>query len=32
MISVRDLIRVDMEDKGEELQYLREYLYRCRPR
>jgi CBS domain-containing protein len=27
MISIRDLIRVDMEDKGQELQYLREYLY-----
>jgi len=27
MISMRDLIRVDMEDKGEEIRYLREYLY-----
>ncbi|HET7874140.1 MAG TPA: CBS domain-containing protein [Methylomirabilota bacterium] len=27
MISIRDLIRVDMQDKGEELKYLREYLY-----
>jgi CBS domain-containing protein len=27
MISIRDLIRVDMEDKGEEIRYLREYLY-----
>jgi CBS domain-containing protein len=27
MISIRDLIRVDMQDKGEELRYLREYLY-----
>ncbi len=27
MISIRDLIRVDMADKSEELRYLREYLY-----
>jgi len=27
MISVRDLLRVDMQDKGEEIRYLREYLY-----
>ena len=27
MISIRDLLRVDMQDKGEELRYLREYLY-----
>lgn len=27
MISIRDLIRVDMLDKGEEIRYLREYLY-----
>jgi CBS domain-containing protein len=27
MISIRDLIRVDMDDKGEEIRYLREYLY-----
>jgi CBS domain-containing protein len=27
MISIRDLLRADMEDKGEELRYLREYLY-----
>ncbi len=27
MISIRDLIRVDMEHKGEEIRYLREYLY-----
>jgi CBS domain-containing protein len=27
MISIRDLIRVDMQDKGEEIRYLREYLY-----
>jgi CBS domain-containing protein len=31
MISIRDLIRVDMEDKGEELKYLREYLYQMPP-
>lgn len=27
MISIRDLIRVDMQDKGEEIRFLREYLY-----
>ncbi|MGH7350699.1 MAG: CBS domain-containing protein [Candidatus Rokuibacteriota bacterium] len=27
MISIRDLIRVDMQDKGDEIRYLREYLY-----
>jgi CBS domain-containing protein len=27
MISIRDLMRVDLEDKGEEIQYLRAYLY-----
>ena len=27
MISIRDLIRVDMQDMGEEVRYLREYLY-----
>ncbi len=31
MISVRDLIRVDMQDKGEEIRYLREYLYQVPP-
>jgi len=31
MISIRDLIRVDMEAKGEELQYLRDYLYQTPP-
>ncbi|HET8578629.1 MAG TPA: CBS domain-containing protein [Methylomirabilota bacterium] len=31
MISIRDLIRVDMHDKGEELRYLREYLYQVPP-
>lgn len=31
MISIRDLIRVDMDDKHEELRYLREYLYQIPP-
>jgi CBS domain-containing protein len=31
MISIRDLIRVDMQDKGEEIRYLREYLYQVPP-
>lgn len=31
MLSIRDLIRVDMQDKGEELRYLREYLYQVPP-
>ena len=31
MISIRDLIRVDMQDKGEEIRYLREYLYTGAP-
>jgi CBS domain-containing protein len=31
MISIRDLIRVDMHDKGEEIRYLREYLYQVPP-
>ncbi len=31
MLSIRDLIRVDMLDKGEELRYLREYLYQVPP-
>jgi len=31
MISIRDLIRVDMDDKGEELRHLREYLYQTPP-
>ncbi|MBI1894047.1 MAG: CBS domain-containing protein [Candidatus Rokubacteria bacterium] len=29
MISIRDLIRVDMQDKGEEIRYLREYLFQA---
>jgi CBS domain-containing protein len=31
MISIRDLMRVDMDDKGEEIGYLREYLYQIPP-
>jgi CBS domain-containing protein len=31
MISIRDLIRVDMQAKGEEIRYLREYLYQVPP-
>jgi len=31
MLSIRDLIRVDMQDKVEELRYLREYLYQVPP-
>ena len=31
MLSIRDLIRVDMQDKGEEIRYLREYLYQVPP-
>lgn len=31
MLSIRDLLRVDMQDKGEELEYLREYLYQVPP-
>jgi CBS domain-containing protein len=27
MISIRDLMRVEIEDQGEEIQFLREYLY-----
>jgi CBS domain-containing protein len=27
MISIRDLMRVEIEDQGEEIKYLREYLY-----
>jgi CBS domain-containing protein len=28
MLSIRDLMRIDLEDKGAEIQYLQEYLYR----
>ena len=31
MISVRDLMRVDLQDKGDEIRYLREYLYQVSP-
>jgi CBS domain-containing protein len=31
MISIRDLMRVDMQDKGEEIRYLHEYLYQVPP-
>ena len=31
MISIRDLIRVDMDDKQQELRYLRDYLYQTPP-
>jgi len=31
MISIRDLMRVDIHDKGEEIRYLHEYLYQVPP-
>jgi len=31
MVSIRDLIRVDIHAKSEELRYLREYLYQIPP-
>lgn len=31
MISIRDLLRVELQDKGEEIRYLREYLYQVPP-
>lgn len=31
MISIRDLMRVELHDKGEEIRYLREYLYQIPP-
>ncbi len=31
MLSIRDLMRVDLDDKGEEIRYLREYLYQVPP-
>ena len=31
MISIRDLIRVDIQDKGEEIRHLKEYLYQVPP-
>lgn len=31
MISIRDLMRVELQDQGEEIRYLREYLYQVPP-
>jgi CBS domain-containing protein len=31
MISIRDLLRVDMQDRGAEIEYLRAYLYQVPP-
>jgi len=31
MLSIRDLMRIDMHDKGEEIRYLREYLFQVPP-
>jgi CBS domain-containing protein len=31
MLSIRDLMRVEIETKGEELEYLREYLFQVPP-
>ncbi len=31
MISIRDLMRLEIQDKGEELRYLHEYLYHVSP-
>jgi CBS domain-containing protein len=31
MMSIRDLMRVDIQDKGEEIHYLHEYLYHVPP-
>ena len=31
MLSIRDLMRVDLADKGEELEYLRHYLFQVPP-
>jgi CBS domain-containing protein len=31
MLSIRDLMRVDLEDKGEEIRSLHEYLYQLPP-
>ena len=31
MISIRDLIRVELREKGEEIRYLQEYLYQVPP-
>ena len=31
MLSIRDLMRVDLEDKGQEIRTLQEYLYQVPP-
>jgi CBS domain-containing protein len=31
MLSIRDLMRVELQDRGEEIQYLKEYLYQVPP-
>ena len=31
MISIRDLMRVEIQDQGEEIRYLQEYLYHVPP-
>jgi hypothetical protein len=31
MLSIRDLIRIDLEAKGDEIRYLHEYLYQVPP-
>lgn len=31
MISIRDLLRVELQDQGEEIRYLKEYLYHVPP-
>jgi hypothetical protein len=31
MLSIRDLLRVDVLDKDEEIRYLHEYLYQVPP-
>jgi len=31
MLSIRDLMRVEMRDQGQELEYLREYLFQVPP-
>ena len=31
MLSIRDLMRVDIQHKGEEIQYLQEYLFQVPP-
>ena len=31
MLSIRDLMRVELGDKGEEIRYLQEYLYQVPP-